>query len=58
MFLPNSPGAKISLSYTRLLRKVPFGTGGFHTGSRNLVIVANQQAEPAPFLTRQLPGER
>jgi hypothetical protein len=33
--LPSSQGDKISFSYTRLKRKVPFGTDGFNARLRN-----------------------
>lgn len=54
---PYSPGFKNPVSYSRLERKVPFGTKWLITGSRNFGKAAIQQAGPAPLLTRQLPGE-
>jgi hypothetical protein len=39
-------GSKISVSYTRLSRKVPFGTDGFYVGSRNLTSVQNNKHGP------------
>ncbi len=44
--LLHSPVFSISVSYTRLVRKVPFGTGGFHAGSRNLLSVPNNTLPP------------
>jgi hypothetical protein len=39
-------GVKISVSYTRLMRKVPFGTGGFTAGSRNLASLPSNTLGP------------
>jgi hypothetical protein len=45
--LPNSPDKqKISVSYTRLERKVPFGTGGVYAGLRNLITLPSNNQRP------------
>jgi hypothetical protein len=46
LFLLYSPGEKVSVSYSRLIRKVPFGTDGFNTGSRNLISLQNNNQRP------------